>query len=151
MVLAYILEACIDLSHRKRASLIKLCPLFAVFQSIPTTYHLLIFSFATSSLFLTLHPDSVCMNIDVNYPSAENSCSICEFPQGIWSWGAHTHRKEGIIEVHICCALQPELKSEGVVSVDLIRFIPENPRTPSFPKNTAAQYGMLFLPKEAIA
>uniref|UniRef100_A0A672FTN3 Replication protein A subunit n=1 Tax=Salarias fasciatus TaxID=181472 RepID=A0A672FTN3_SALFA len=38
----------------------------------PPTHHLPVSSFLLTSTALTLHPNSVCMNIDVNYPSPEN-------------------------------------------------------------------------------
>ncbi len=89
---------------------------------------------------LPLHPHSVCMNIDVNYPLPENSCSICDFPQ---EW--HTHAKEGIMEVSVCCAPEQELKSGEWSLWNCIFLSPTILRS-----NAVAQYGRSFMPRWGI-
>lgn len=52
-------------------------------------------SFATqSSSSLPLHPDCMCMNIDVNYSSSQSCCSIFDFPEYFFSYHnilTHSH------------------------------------------------------------
>lgn len=85
-------------------------------HSSPTHPRLLFAFIPTSSFPLPLHPDCMCMNIDVNYSSSQNCCSICDFPaefaHNIPTLSlTHTHQqKENIMKTSVCCAPQQELK-----------------------------------------
>ena len=96
-----------------------------------------------ASSLLTLHPDCVCMNIDVNYPSPENSCSVCDFPK---ECETHTHRhthKGGCHRGEYLLCSGTGAYIQGVVSVELHLFYPRQ----FFPSNAAPQYGTSFMPK----
>lgn len=65
-------------------------------HSSPSHPLLLFFFISTSSFPLPLHPDCMCMNIDVNYSSSQNRCSICDFPaEFAHNIPTHTHTHTG--------------------------------------------------------
>lgn len=60
-------------------------------------------SFATqSSSSLPLHPDCMCMNIDVNYSSSQSCCSIFDFPEYFFSY--HNILTHSYTQVHTSAA-----------------------------------------------
>lgn len=128
----------------------ELCaPLLALFFINPNPSITYPISPTTSSLPLTLHPDSVGMNIDVNYPSPQNSGSICDFPKE-FAHDTHTQKytptKRGIMEVSICSALEQELKSGARSLRDRVVLSLKIP--PS--RSSVIQYGEYFMPSGCI-